>query len=228
MDKLKTIEFAKDFRCYEAGTKFHLNDGLTLITGENGSGKSTLVGCIRALYKKTPWTFSDIGGEDVLVNERMDKACLYIDLNMDLLRNANEMDYDNIGLQITVMKKSAGQGAMLQLFSMMSDGTQDMVILDEPERGLSESTQFVVGKFIERYLNKNPDKQVIVNTHSTIIMEILEPYAPILVAPSFTTVSAARFKESCRERSARMWEAYQPLLDEEDAERANNKANDVL
>ncbi|MCY9866437.1 ATP-binding protein [Vibrio coralliirubri] len=219
MSKLRSVEFAKDFRCYKAGTKIHLHAGLTLITGENGSGKTSLVGCIRSLYKQTPWTFSDMGAEGILANEPMDKACLYIDLNMDLLRNANDMNYDYVGLQISVMKKSAGQGAMLQLISMMGDCKHEMVILDEPERGLSEASQFVVGKFVERFLNKYPERQIVVNTHSSIIMSILEPYSPLLVAPAFTTISAAAYKANNKRRGELMWDAYSPLLDEEDAER---------
>lgn len=213
--KLKEIEFAKEFRCFKKGTKLVLNDGLTLITGENGAGKSSLIGAIRALYKKTKWSHSDLGADGVLVNESIDEACLYIDLDKDLLRNRIDFDDDLFLLQTSLLHKSSGQGALHQLIGLLDDSKQSMVIIDEPERGLSEANQFIVGKYIERFILKNPDVQVIVNTHSFIIMEILQEYSPIYCMPKFVPITLEKYKEFNERLGALIWSQYERAMNNE-------------
>lgn len=214
-NKLREIEFAKDFRCFKRGTKLILNDGLTLITGENGSGKSSLIGAIRALYKQTKWSYSALAADGVLVNESIDDACLYIDLDKDLLRNRIDFDDDLLHLQTRLLHKSSGQGALHQLISLLDDCKHSMVIIDEPERGLSESNQFIVGKYIDRFILKNPDVQVIVNTHSFIIMKILQEHSPIYCMPEFAPISLEKYKEFNVLLGSHIWSQYEKSMNDE-------------
>ncbi|MFS1429889.1 AAA family ATPase [Vibrio splendidus] len=207
-EKLTRIEFAEEFRCFAKGRAFEFNDGLTLITGDNGSGKSSLVGCIRSLYSKTTWTYSDLGASHVLVNQPVDEACLYIDLNMDLLRNRLDLDYDNLALHTSVLHKSAGQGSLIQLVTMLTQTKCKMVIIDEPERGLSEANQFLASKCVEKFCIDNPDVQVILTTHSSVFMEVLSALSPIHIMPMFKPVSIEKYHEYNKIMGELMWSTY--------------------
>jgi predicted ATPase len=171
---LKEIEFKKDHRCYQAGDKVFFNSNLTIITGDNGSGKSTLITCIRSLYK-SKWSMSSSRDAHENLTQEADKDIEigYLDCSQDLFKNSPEMDFENFGLYKKCMTSSSGQGSVLQLLNILDKHkNKPLIIVDEPERGLSIKWQNTVAKSLLNFSENNPDIQLIITTHSPKIMKM--------------------------------------------------------
>ena len=178
---LKSIKFKEDFRTFKAGhtVKF---DKLTIITGDNGTGKSTIISCIRQNIG-AKWSMSDSSQcKDKIEHV---EACntniklFYLDTFKDLYANSPVFDFDNMNLYLSCYHRSSGQGLFAQIADMIgkfkgaiADGFDPILILDEPERGLSLKTQCTLRKMIS-FLNENLGGQIIVTTHAPVIMSLL-------------------------------------------------------
>ena len=176
---LEKIKFVEDFRCYKKDEEIILKDNLTIITGDNGSGKSTLLSCIRNMYK-TKWTVSDdpsgVGKIEISGDGDELGKVQYLDLCSDLYKNSIEFDYDNMNLYLQCMGSSSGEGVIFQLVNLLKTFSKDsdLVIIDEPERGLSIKNQFLISNVINKFATEHPDTQFIVTTHSEAILALKE------------------------------------------------------
>lgn len=173
---LPFAHFIDDYRCYKKGERIDFKNLLTIVTGDNGSGKSTLLGCIRSLGD-SKWSMStDNQAKDKLENVLpVNTDIAYLDLSADLYKGSPEFDFDNMGLYLQCRKSSSGEGAIYQLVSLLDlNKEKPLLILDEPERGLSIKKQLAVVKIIKDYIDKNPDQQIIITTHSQIFMSLSE------------------------------------------------------
>lgn len=168
------IEFKQEHRCYNAGDKVVFNNNLTIITGDNGTGKSTLITCIRSLYK-SKWSMSyDRDAHENLVQDANQEVEIgYLDCSQDLYKNSPEMDFENFDIFKECRGNSSGQGSVLQLLSMLDrHKNKGLIIIDEPERGLSLKWQNTIAKELLTFSENNPDIQLIITTHSAKIMNI--------------------------------------------------------
>lgn len=176
---LEKIKFVEDFRCYKKDEEIILKDNLTIITGDNGSGKSTLLSCIRNMYK-TKWTVSDdpsgVGKIEISGDGDELGKVQYLDLCSDLYKNSIEFDYDNMNLYLQCMGSSSGEGVIFQLVNLLKTFSKDsdLVIIDEPERGLSIKNQFLISNVINKFATEHPGTQFIVTTHSEAILALKE------------------------------------------------------
>jgi len=174
---LNKIKFIEDFRCYKTGEEIEFKDNLTIISGDNGSGKSSLLSCIRNMYK-VKWTLSDDSGGKGKIEvtgdseESVEGDVFYLDLCSDLYKNSAEFDYDNMSVYLQCMNSSSGEGVIYQLVSLLTTKLKDakMIIIDEPERGLSIKNQFKIANVINKFVNDNPDVQFLVTTHSEALL----------------------------------------------------------
>lgn len=148
---------------------------LTVITGDNGAGKSTLLSAIRSLFPTTKWSMSqDRRTKDTLTTPAFeDKKLAYISLSDDLYKNSPEFDFDNMAVFRRARTASAGEGALLQIKDKLFKNTDaDLIILDEPERGLSLRQQLVTAQFLHEFIFKNNSSQFIIATHSEHFMRL--------------------------------------------------------
>lgn len=209
------IELNSNYRCFEAGRKFTFPNMVTIITGDNGSGKSTLVGLIRSLFNKTKFSMSELSCDnEILANSPFDESCNYIDLATDLLKNRGDIDYDNFTLHAQCMRQSSGQSSLAQLITFTSKNTDRIVIIDEPERGLSVGRQVLVGKYLCHFVENNPSVQVILVTHSREIVNELAHLAPLHSLPDWNQIEPDKYFEHCSALGCKIWEQYLPTLDD--------------
>lgn len=173
---LPYVHFTEDYRCYKVGQRIIFRDNLTVITGENGSGKSTLLSCIRELGK-SKWTMSSQRDSENKIEQVMpkDTEIAYLDLSSDLYKGSPEFDFDNMALYLKCMKSSSGEGAIYQMVKFLETQTdKSLIILDEPERGLSIRKQIALSKAIADYISQNPEQQILITTHSPEFMVLAE------------------------------------------------------
>lgn len=171
---LENIKFEKDFRCFKKGEAINFKNQITVITGDNGSGKSTLLSCIRQCFK-TKWSMSDdTSAKDVVVTniENSDKQDIsYLCFSSDLLQNSASFD-DDIQLHMKVLNMSSGQGSLEQLVDKVEKSKdKKLLILDEPERGLSYKRVCLIFNYLIKHSEKNPNQQIIIVTHSPVLMD---------------------------------------------------------
>jgi predicted ATPase len=172
---LNNITFLKDFRCYKKGEEIKLENQVTVITGDNGSGKSTLLSCIRSSFI-TKWTYSDDPNtENVISTNVTDSKSTEIDylcFSGDMLANSSSFD-DNMDLHLRTMSMSSGQGALEQLIDKVENSKgKPLLILDEPEKGLSEKRINLIFNYLTKHSIDNPTQQIIIVTHSYILMQL--------------------------------------------------------
>ena len=174
---LPSITFKKDYRVFKEEQTITFKNPITVITGDNGTGKSSLLGAIRNLFPRIKWTMSqDSSSKGVLKESEMtDVKASYLCLSKDLYANASEFDYDNMDVFLATMQLSSGQGAFTQLVDMLKNcADADLLIFDEPERGLSIAHQTVVCEIIRQFSELHPNTQIIITTHSPRVMELCE------------------------------------------------------
>lgn len=171
---LNSVTFLEDFRCYKKDEKIEFNDKLTVITGDNGSGKSTLISSIRSMFK-IKWSFSDdpqCYNKVVLDCKNLEGKLTYLDLTQDLYKTSPEIQTHDIDTYLSALHSSSGEGSFLQILKLIEKEAagSDLLILDEPERGLSIKKQNIILKIIDHINKLHPNLQIILITHSDLLM----------------------------------------------------------
>jgi ABC-type multidrug transport system ATPase subunit len=187
---IREIHWRKPYRNYPAGFALELKDRVTVIVGDNGAGKSTLLGLLRGKFD-SHWTPSSLSGrdwEDVLRIEPPvpeGEPLTYVDLVADHMGNRSEFDTEHLDLQVKAMGKSAGQTSMIQLTGLMNTSKARVHLIDEPERGLSPSKQWVIAAALKQITLERPDDQFLITTHSPQFMRTLSN-SEVLALPDGT------------------------------------------
>jgi ABC-type multidrug transport system ATPase subunit len=175
-----TIKIKKDYRGLKENEEFVFDKDITIIVGSNGSGKSSLINLLRSQWKGHYMGRIDRKSDlDELCSvEGLDEFVHKYDYatDTDSLAGKSFVDMSYLtkdkGLGITVMRFSAGQTQLAQLNNIISkiattykEGEKQLVIFDEPEKGLDLKTQY---KFASAIRNFKPklNTTCIVITHS--------------------------------------------------------------
>jgi predicted ATPase len=96
----------------------------------------------------------------------------YLCFSGDLLKHAAALG-DDMHLHIRAMNMSSGQGALEQLIDKVEKSIdKPLLILDEPEKGLSSKRVNLIFKYLLMHAYKHPKQQMIIVTHSKILMEL--------------------------------------------------------
>lgn len=180
---MDSVLFKEDFRCFEKGEVVIFDSNLTIITGNNGTGKSSLISCIRSMYE-TKWSMSqdsraegkiEVTGSST-AGDCATKAVGYLDLSLDLYKNSPEIDFDDTGAYLRCLQASSGEGLLIQLvnFLLKHSKSSGLIIIDEPERGLSIKNQIMMSGLIKKFSDDYPGSQFIVTTHSEQIIRLKE------------------------------------------------------
>ena len=188
---IKYINFHEDIRTIKKDTKIEFKNQITVITGDNGSGKSTILHSILTKLSpegKVPFSMNTTVGKDIQKDtiQLLGKKGLsiedivYIDSVSGLLKNLSYFDDNLMDIQLASMHQSSGEGLLLQLANISKEENlnEKILILDEPERGLSIKQQFTVAKYLGYLAKENEGLQIIVVSHGYgILTSFTEVYS---------------------------------------------------
>lgn len=174
--KIKLIE---KFRNFDKDFSITFKNNVTYIVGENGSGKSTLLELISVKTKhKNLCHFSveEFSKNIKITTNKKQVETIYFCSKNDLIHsnNLNDTNYDTL-FYVSAMMVSSGQCLLMQLSELLNKDLNDkLLILDEPEKGLSLKNQKKLLNFITNLTKKFNNLQIIVVTHSYPIIKNTE------------------------------------------------------
>ena len=153
------IEFLKDVRCFKAGEVLTLDTNPLILAGDQGSGKSTLLELIAnfptsSLRIQIP-NAAKITGIDGYTP-------LSHDYEKGNVRGGAAFGMggiDDIGVEAMMLRASHGQAMNLAtryLFDKLAElgEKRGMLVLDEPDSGLSISSAVLLGAMLNRVASK--------------------------------------------------------------------------
>jgi zinc transport system ATP-binding protein len=133
----------------------YFKEGLNIIVGENGSGKSTLLDLIVTKHDKGL----------VKLESKKGAQFRFLDTEKNNPRiNSNLAESKNIGFELSARFMSHGQ-ALLMLLESAGDFKDLLLIVDEPEAGISLHNQIRLLNIFKK-LTEEANCQVILSTHS--------------------------------------------------------------
>jgi predicted ATPase len=159
---LKKIKLLKEYRNLKPFC-LCLREGLNIVVGENGSGKSTLLSLVVKESDKD------------LVELDFQKEAQYQFLDTEKQNpriKASTMFSKNIAFDISSRFMSHGQ-AMLFLLEGAKDFKDILLIIDEPEAGLSLKNQKNILDILKNLI-KDSNCQVLLSTHSYPFIKSVE------------------------------------------------------
>ncbi len=159
---LKNLRLLKDHRnLHPFSVRF--KDGMNIIVGENGSGKSTLLDLIIGRHKKD------------LIKVNFEKGSTYRFLDTEKHNPRTKTDCSGSGnIMFEVSSRFMSHGETMLLLLEGSKSFKDiLLIVDEPETGISIKNQIKVLKILKNLTDKS-NCQVILATHSYHIIKTEE------------------------------------------------------
>jgi predicted ATPase len=140
---LHTLYFKQQVRCIKPGTFVHFYDGVNLLVGDQGCGKSTVLqiictlgGVQRAFWKHRPVNAKDVA---ILAGDQTPMRVFAHDFENDSARTAPSFDtMGMLGTQASLAMITMSHGeASLAIGRLISELKDQLIILDEPDAGLS-------------------------------------------------------------------------------------------
>lgn len=171
---LKSLEFIKEQNPLPAGYKITFNKPITVLVGDNGVGKSTITDAIGQHFGEKDDTYLKRDATSILKIDKLDTKFPYkfVDFHGGDKKFSSSFG-DDISLQMFHMKASSGQVSLSLIqsanFKEFKDG---LIVLDEPERGLSIRNQRALGKMLGQ-ISFYKNCQLIMTCHSEIVLKAL-------------------------------------------------------
>lgn len=157
--KERTIEKTREYKkLFNGGSEFEVKAGINVLVGDNGCGKSTL---IHKLLKANPTVNAiHIDMEEANPNINTPGPQKGITYSIEEINNKFMWAAESHG--------ETREGVLMSILSINLDGF-DLIILDEPEQGLSLKNQI---KYFNKLKEMNID--VVIITHSKVFIELSE------------------------------------------------------
>ncbi len=157
-NKLISIKFKKKHRCFKKGATIEFKDNLTLLVGDQGVGKSTIL--------KTLQNFNNYK-DTIAIKTNGNVSTLSFDTEKDNPRMQGSFGEDPL-FQVTSMFSSHGE-TILPLMKHITKEKDRLIMIDEPESGLSIRSQYKLVKFFKKAVKNKC--QLLVATHSIAIIQ---------------------------------------------------------
>lgn len=157
--KERTIEKTREYKkLFNKGSEFEVKSGINVLVGDNGCGKSTL---INKLVKDNP--------KVNVIHIDMEEA--NPNINTPGPKKGITYSIEEINNKLMWAAESHGETREGVLMSILNIDLKefDLLILDEPEQGLSLKNQI---KYFNKLKEMNID--VIIITHSKVFIELSE------------------------------------------------------
>ena len=169
---IEQAKIANKHRCFKKGQKFEFR-GVTAIVGDQGCGKSTLLKGLQAQDKFLNIQLTPLGLKGV--------SSYYFDAehmnprttDPNLYTKANGED-KGIGYAGSILSRFKSHGEVLKGYTVdcLKKAKDSVVLLDEPESGLSLRNQYKL--WVEIKAASERGCQVILATHSLVIIQSVE------------------------------------------------------
>lgn len=168
---LNSLTFKNDYRNLTKGFTIPLRE-ITLLVGDQGSGKSTVL----TLLKQADSTTLDIDLTDFTKNRGVNSY--YFDTESMNPRVSSLDDYTTpsgaskgIGVAGFLQSKFQSHGQVMELFTveMLPKAKDSVILLDEPESGLSIKNQYKLIKGIEKA--KDNRCQLVIASHCIPVIQ---------------------------------------------------------
>ena len=163
---LTTITFLKDYRCFKQGEVLKLDTGNSLIlVGDQGTGKSSIFNLMNHLneYK-----------EIAVVDYRGPRQTRFFDTEKMNPRTQNSFGISKVDFAVSLFGTFSSHGqTMLPIMTakdLLNNPEPMMLIVDEPESGLSLQSQFKLLAYYQEALKRG--HYVTIATHSPILMKL--------------------------------------------------------
>lgn len=158
---LKSVKFKTDVRCFKKNQLIKFFPGITLLAGDQGCGKSSILSGLTKpqMFK---WTV------------KCDKCQYrYIDTERDnpRVKDPELLPRGLYGFGIRSRFASHGE-ILLPVLKEMGKYKNELLLVDEPEAGLSIRSQLLILKTLHKAVKNGC--QVVVATHSWIIIESID------------------------------------------------------
>jgi predicted ATPase len=177
---LQALRFKVNHRDFKAKATIRFTSPLTFLTGHNGAGKTTILDQIFASAFEQPLSRRGTSYATLILGEGVDglgkKDVVKFDAQTDSTKHLPYFREDgDFAYHINMMKLSSGQSLINDFHMMINKAhTEDakLILLDEPERGLSCAHQIQIGLLLGMIgLTDLAKLQVVCATHSELVME---------------------------------------------------------
>ena len=146
---VRQIEFKRKFRNFVPKTIIDLNRDITLLVGDQGTGKTTILQELTKGNKSEEIETKMVGKDEVFV-------CSF-DAELNNPRNKQRIE---TGYDVVIRWKSHGE-ALFPIIKSSEKFSNQIILIDEPESGLSIRSQHLIVDSLLKSSSKNQLSQLI-------------------------------------------------------------------
>lgn len=151
------IEFLERIGGFEKGSKIELLSPVTVIAGPNGIGKSKLLNALSGKGKQHSVKVKVEHNFDVIIHH---------DFHVEDLKTLPYMSDTYLVEQMSAMSRSSGEG-ITDLYAVLLKKMRDkqLLLLDEPDRGMHLRTQRLMVKAANAVMSKHNNSMCLITAH---------------------------------------------------------------
>lgn len=161
MNRIQTITFKQDWRCFPKGWTITPKPKTNLLVGDQGCGKSTLLDCL-ATNK------SDV--IDIALENDALVETFYLDTEKHNPRMVSSLDLTHLPTHQVLSSRFGSHGeSLLPMVTTCNQAEEKIIFVDEPEAGLSIRSQYEILEAFQKA--EKQGCQIFIATHSMILIE---------------------------------------------------------